>query len=107
MGIAAQPHNTLLKPTQQSHPDDDKRIAHNGKKNSMALGILQGMISPAIWPDSNSHTTAKDLWDALKMRFGKAGGALTYLQLVNMITIKMTNSENLLAQVQEFQENYL
>ena len=37
----------------------------------------------------------------------KSGGAQTYLLLVNMITIKMTDSENLLTQVQEFQENYL
>ena len=33
-------------------------------------------------------------------------GALTYLQMVNMITIKMTNSEDLLSQIQDFQENY-
>ena len=37
MGIAAQPHNTLLKPTQQSHPDDDKRIAHNGNMEQKEL----------------------------------------------------------------------
>ena len=32
---------------------------------------------------------------------------MTYLQLVNMITIKMADSNNPLTQVQEFQENYL
>ena len=73
----------------------------------MALGIFQGTISPAIWLNFNSHSTANALWDALKARFREAGGSMTYLQLVNMITIKMTDSDNLLTQVQEFQENYL
>ena len=49
---------------------------------------------------------AKEIWDALETGFGKAGGAQTYLQLVNMITIKMTNTDSLLTQIQEFQENY-
>ena len=35
------------------------------------------------------------------------GGGLTYLQMVNMITIKLTNSNNLLTQIKEFQENYM
>ena len=39
-------------------------------------------------------------------KIGKVGGAQAYLQLVNMITIKMTNLESLLTQVQVFQENY-
>ena len=66
------------------------------------MGLLQGTISPAIWPSFVSSTMAKAIWDALKMRFGKVGGAQTYLQLVNMITMKMTNLENLLTQIQEF-----
>ena len=70
------------------------------------MGLLQGTISPAIWPSFVSFTMAKAIWDALKMRFGKVGGAQTYLQLVNMITMKMTNLENLLTQIQEFWENY-
>ena len=52
------------------------------------------------WPDFNSHSTAKTLWDILKMKFGKVGEALTHLQMVNLITLKMTDSENLLTQVQ-------
>ena len=99
MGTNPQTYGTLLKPTQKSHPDNDKYIAATAiwnKKNSMALGLLQGTMSPATWPDFVSHGTAKGLWDALKMKFGKVGGAQTYLQLVNMITIKMTDSKNLL-----------
>ena len=104
-----QTYDTLRKLTAQSHPDNDKQIAVTAiwsKKNSMAMGLLQGTISPALWPDFLSHTMAKDIWDALEAKFGKAGGAQTYLQLVNMITIKMTNLETLLTQVQDFQENY-
>ena len=109
-GTTLQTYNTLLKPTQQSHPNDDKRITAMAawtKKNSMVLGLLQGTMSPAIWLDFNSHGTAKALWDTLETNFGKVGGALTYLQMVNFITLKMTDSKNLLTQVQEFQENYL
>ena len=109
-GTNLQIYNSLLKPTQQSHTDKDKHIAATAiwnKKNSMALGLLQGTMSPTIWPDFNSHGTAKVLWDALEMKFRKAGGALTYLQMVNLITLKITDSENLLTQVQESQENYL
>ena len=109
-GTSPQTYNTLLKPDQQSHPDADKCIAATAiwnKKNSMELGLIQGTMSPTIWPDFVNHGTAKALWDALMVKFGKVGGAQTYLQLVNMITIKMTDSENLLAQVQEFQEDYL
>lgn len=97
-----QTYDLLLKLTKQSHPDDDKRVAVTAiwmKKNSMALGLIQGTMSLAIWPDYTSHGTAKALWDALKVKFGKVGGAQTYLQMVNMITIKMTNSENLLSQI--------
>ena len=74
--------------------------------NCNIIGLLKGMISPTLWPDFTNHVTAKALWDTLKMRFRKVGGAQTYLQLVNIITIKMTNSDSLLMQIQEFQENY-
>ena len=110
LGTNPQTYIILLKLTQQWHPDANTRLAAMAiwnKKNFMALDILQGTISPTIWPDFISHGTAKALWDALEVRFRKAGRAMTYLQLVNMITIKMTNSDNLLTQVQEFQENYL
>ena len=36
----------------------------------------------------------------------KAGGASTYLQLVNMVKIQFTNSTDLLSQIQQFQDNY-
>ena len=52
------------------------------KKNTQALGLMQGTVSPVIWQDYNHHGVAKDLFDALEATFGKAGGASTYLQLV-------------------------
>ena len=100
-------YNTLLKPMATSHPNDNKHKAVTtvlSKKNSMAIGLLQGTISPALWPDFVNLITAKEIWDALETRFRKVGGAL---QLVNMVTIKMTDLENLITQIQEFQENYM
>ena len=52
------------------------------------------------------HGIGKDLLDALEAKFGKAGGALTYLQLVNMVKIQFTDSTELLPQIQQFQDNY-
>ena len=102
-------YETLLKPMQQTFPNANKCSTATtiwSKKNSMAISLLQGMILPALWPDFANHVTVKALWDALETRFGKAGGAQTYLRLVNMISIKLTNSDSLLTQIQEFQENY-
>ena len=65
---------------QQTFPDADKCDAATTvwlKKNSMVISLLQGTISPALWPDFANHVTVKALWDALKMRFGKVGGAQT------------------------------
>ena len=109
-GTTPQTYDTLLKLTQQSHVDKDKHIVATviwNKKNLMVLGLIQGTMSPATWPDFSTHGMAKALWDTLEMKFRKAGGALTYLQMVNLLTLEMTDSENLLTQVQEFQENYL
>ena len=102
-------YETLLKSTSTTFPDTDKWDTATliwSKKNSMVIGLLQGTVSPALWPDFASHLMAKALWDTLETRFRKVGGAQTYLQLVNMITIKMTNTHFLLTQIQEFQENY-
>ena len=46
------------------------------------------------------------MWDALEAKYGKAGGASTYLQLVNMVKNQFTDLMDLLPQIQEFQENY-
>ena len=75
-------------------------------KNAQALGLMQATVSPVIWQNYVQYGVAKDLWDALEAEFRKVGGALTYLQLVNMVTIQFTNSMELLPQIQQFQDNY-
>ena len=62
-----------------------------------------------VLPDDSGHSclhVAKDVYDALETAFRKAGGASTYLQLVNMVKIQFTNSTDLLSQIQQFQDNY-
>ena len=66
---------------------------------------MQATISPVIWQNYIQYGVAKDLWDALETEFRKVGGALTYLQLVNMVKIQFTNSMELLPQIQQFQDN--
>ena len=76
------------------------------KKNSTALGVIQGKTSSAIWPEFVNHATADTLWTTLETKYGKAGGATTYLQVVALYEVHMTNSTALLPQIQNFQENY-
>ena len=45
-------------------------------------------------------------WAKLETDFEQAGGASTYLQLVNMVKIEFTDSTELLPQIQQFLENY-
>ena len=72
------------------------------KKNAQALGLMQATISPVIWQNYIQYGIAKDLWDALEAEFRQAGGASTYLQMVNMVKIQFTD----LPQIQQFQDNY-
>ena len=75
------------------------------KKNAQALGFMQATVSPLIWQDFIQYGVAKDMWDALETQFRKAGGATTYLQLVNMVKIQFTDSTDLLPQIHQFQDN--
>ena len=76
------------------------------KKNGQALGLMQTTVSAVIWQDYSNYSVAKDVYNALETAFGKVGGALTYLQLVNMVKIQFTNLMELLSQIQVFQDNY-
>ena len=76
------------------------------KKNAQALGLMQATVSPVIWQDYIQHGVAKDLFNALEATFRKAGGASTYLQLVNMVKIQFTDLMELLPQIQQFQDNH-
>ena len=76
------------------------------KKNTQGLGLMKATVSPVIWQEYRHLSTTKELLDALETTFGAAGGALTYLQLVNMVKIQFTDSTDLLPQIQGFQDNY-
>ena len=76
------------------------------KKNAQGLGLIQATVSNVIWQKHQTLPTSKEVLDALETEFGRAGGAQTYLQLVNMVKIQFTNSTDLLPQIQQFQDNY-
>ena len=96
-------------PTQASTADVAIYTTAKGfwnKKNAQGLGLMQASVLPVIWQDYIKYSIAKDLFDALETTFAKAGGALTYLQLVNMVNISFTDRLELLPQIQQFQDNY-
>ena len=76
------------------------------QKNSQGLGLIQATISNVIWQQYETLPTAKQILDSLETEFGAAGGAQTYLQLVNMVKIQITDLMDLLPQIQNFQDNY-
>ena len=76
------------------------------KKNAQGLGLIQATVSNVIWQQHQSLGTAKQVLDALETKLGAAGGAQTYLQLVNMVKLQFTHSMDLLPQIQSFQDNY-
>ena len=76
------------------------------QKNSQGLGLIQATITNVIWQRYETLPTAKEILDGLKTKFGAAGGAQTYLQLVNMVKIQITDASDLLPQIQNFQDNY-
>ena len=76
------------------------------KKNTQALGLMQTTIASVIWQKYKTQGVAKDIYDVLETTYGQAGGALIYLQLVNLVKIQFTDSMDLLAQIQQFQDNY-
>ena len=76
------------------------------QKNSQGLGLIQATIMNVIWQWYETLPTAKEILDGLKTEFGAAGGAQTYLQLVNMVKIQITDGLDLLPQIQNFQDNY-
>ena len=94
LGTTPQTFDLLAKPTplgvQASTTD---LAAYNtaqtiwNKKNAQALGLMQATVSPVIWQDFVTYSKAQEPWDALEAQFGKAGGATTYLQLVNWLTV--------------------
>ena len=68
--------------------------------------MIQATTSPVIWQDYLLDGEAHTIWMKLEARYGKAGGATTYLQLVNMVNIRFTDLMDLLPQIQQFQGNH-
>ena len=102
-------YQLLIRPTAATQPDATLLAAELvawTKKNSTVLGVLQGKMSSAIWPEFENHVMADTLWTALENKYGKAGGATTYLQVVSSYKVHMMDSTPLLPQIQNFQENY-
>ena len=83
-----------------------KSLFEWNKMNSMAQGLIQGKLNPVLWPDYVDVGDATTFWTHLETKYGKAGGANTYLQFVRMIKQTFTDSVDLLSQIQKFQENY-
>ena len=83
-----------------------KSLFEWNKMNSTALGLIQGKLNLALWPDYVDVGDAMTFWTHLETKYGKAGGANTYLQFVGMIKQTFHDSSDLLSQIQKFQENY-
>ena len=67
------------------------------KKNGQALGLMQMTVATVIWQKYETQGVARDIYNALETAYRQAGGASTYLQLVNLVKIQFTNSMDLLS----------
>ena len=83
-----------------------KALFEWNKMNLTALGLIQGKLNPALWPDYVDVRDATMFWTCLETKYGKAGGANTYLQFIRIIKQTFTDSTDLLSQIQKFQESY-
>ena len=106
-------YDLLEKPTQctgQGQISDAalfaKALLEWNKMNLRALGLIQGKLNPALWPDYIDVSDATTFWTQLETKYRKAGGANTYLQFIGMIKMTFSDSADLLSQIQKFQENY-
>ena len=112
-GTAPPTYDLLAKPVQGTAPGQisdvvlfAKSLFEWNKMNSTALGLIQGKLNVALWPNYVDAGDATTFWTCLETKYGKAGGANTYLQFVGMIKQTFTDSVDLLSQIQKFQENY-
>ena len=113
LGTTPPTYDLLTKPVQGTAPRQisdaalfAKSLFKWNKMNLTALGLIQGKLNPALWPDYIDVGDAAMFWTHLETKYRKAGGANTYLQFVGMIKQTFTDSVDLLSQIQKFQENY-
>ena len=112
-GVSPPTYDLLLKPVHGNAAGQisdlalfTKSLSEWNKMNSTALGLIQGKLNLALWPDYVDVRDAATFWSHLETKYGKAGGANTYLQFVGMIKQTFSDSSDLLGQIQKFQENY-
>ena len=98
-GVSPPTYDLLLKPVHGNAAGQisdlalfTKSLSEWNKMNSTALGLIQGKLNPALWPDYVDVGDAATFWTHLETKYGKAGGANTYLQFVGMI--KQTFSDS-------------
>ena len=72
------------------------------KKNGAGLALLQLNTTPTIYNTIKDLPMASAAFKALETKYSKAGGAMTYLQLVNMMKLLMTDSQDITPQIQMF-----
>ena len=77
-----------------------KALLERNKMNLRALGLIQGKLNPALWPDYVDVGDAATFWTRLETKYRKAGGANTYLQFIGMIKMTFSDSADLLSQIQ-------
>ena len=90
MWTLPQTYDLLPFPAATLHPDAKGFTAAKAawnKKNTQAFGVLQGTTLPVIWQDFIAYNEASTLWTEFKNCSRKAGGAMTYLQLANIVKI--------------------
>ena len=54
-----------------------KALLERNKMNLRALGLIQGKLNPALWPDYVDVGDAATFWTRLETKYRKAGGANT------------------------------
>ena len=92
IGTMPQSFNLLAKPTPVAANATATKVAAYtsekaiwSKKNVQGLGLIQAPMLGVVWQDYQTLSTTKEVLDTLETAFRAAGGALTYLQLVNMV----------------------
>ena len=92
LNTTPQTYDLLAKPTPVAANASATKIAAYttakaiwSKKNVQGLGLIQAPMLGVVWQDYQTLSTTKEVLDTLETAFRAVGGALTYLQLVNMV----------------------
>src|SRR5882762_1158868 len=101
------PHGTAGQAGYIADADKLREAIENWKKkNSQALSLLQLYTTSTIWATIKDKARSDKAFTALETKYSKAGGAQTFLQLINVVHMSITDSKDLIPQIQTFQDNY-